>query len=406
MKYIRSNDFIIHILILWWVLWLTVSYCELDVFLRPSVASLSLFTLFIVSFGLGYMFTSFYYRLSYTTVPVSSCVFDSNTLSKLIIWSIALSCLFVLILSLYFSGAMTTGFVEYFITLRGQELDSNLTGSKYLDILTKFIIFPASYALVVLILSIGINKFKITFLVSVINLLLFAYLWQVNYPLLHLFWFTFFYTMIQFNRKTYSQRGGLFIILSLFAVLTLSAINRFGGDFLGAIQRYFIGYHLIGFTFFDYQFNNPSSILHVHSYGRSSLGFLDQAFDLLSRISGIEYKSASMANVAMNTVAVDVGATDGRVVNAFGTFLFGLYRDFNFVGVLTGGFIYGVVTTSTLYYYGRSWVCRAIFLILSSSWMVGMMVNPIEQSYFWFSIMFIGIIMVLNRKKYWISISR
>lgn len=398
MKYLNAKQCFIYILILWWVLWLTVAYFELGVYIRPSSVTFILFMMFIASFVLGHLFVNLYCKVIHGVIPKSSSTFVSKSLLMSVVLNlIILSCLLVLIYSLYSSGALLTSFVDYFLALRSHGLDGNLTGSKYLDILTKIIIFPASYSSLVLTLSIGINKSKFVFCISILNMLLFAYLWQVNYPIIHLFWLTVLYIFLKMIQSARFKFKSLMPPILLIVILALSAVNRFGGDFFGAIQQYFIGYHLIGFSFFDYQFNNPESILHVCSFGRSSLGFIDQIIDLLSRIAGLDYKSASMENVHYNSSLVDVSAIDGREINAFGTFLFGFYRDLKFLGIIIGGFCFGAISTYTLQYVEQSWVCRALLIVLASSWMVGMMVNPIEQSHFWFSIIFIYLMMVLNK---------
>lgn len=399
MKYFKSTDFCIHLFILWWVLWLTVSCSELSVFLQPSSSVLLQYVMFIFFFIVGYLNVKYLYRHFQSRAAESSLNFKSNSFRmKFIIYFICSSCLLVLIFSLYSSGAFSTGFANYFIKLRSGAIDGEvLTGYKYVDILTKFIIYPSSYSLILLVLSVGINKFKMVFFISTLNLLLYSYLWQVNYPIIHLFWFMLFFVILQFIHGSYFEWKIIIFLLSMFSVLILSSMNRFGGDLLGGVQRYIVGYHLIGFSFYDYQYNNPDSILHVHSYGRSSLGFIDQVVDLFSRVIGLNYNAASFENATYNDIAVDVGSKNTQTVNAFGTFIFSLYRDFNVIGIAVGGYLYGAFLTYTLLDYKKSWICRALFFVLAAAWMMGMMVNPLEQGYFWFSILFLGLLKVINR---------
>ncbi|MFH2023119.1 MAG: O-antigen polymerase [Candidatus Micrarchaeota archaeon] len=399
MRYIQSTDFCIHLLILWWVLWLTVSCSELNEYIRPSFCVRLQYIMFIFLFIVGYLTVRFSYRCFRSRAVESSLNFKTHLFRmRFIIYFVCLLSFIVLIFSLYSSGAFSTDFTKYLIKLRTETMnDKVLTGYKYVDILTKFLIFPSTYTLILLVLSVGIKKFKMVFFLSILNFLLYSYLWQVNYPMIHLFWFIFFFMLLQFVQKS-SFDWRIFILLSSIAtVLILSSINRFGGDWLGAVQTYIVDYHLVGFSFYDYQYNNSGSILHIHSYGRSSLGFIDQVVDLISRRIDVDYKAASFENSTYNDIAVDIGFRNVREINAFGTFLFSFYRDFNFIGIAVGGYLYGAFITYTLLNYKKSWICRVLFFLLSTTWMMGMMVSPVEQGYFWFSILFLGLLKVISR---------
>ncbi len=89
------------------------------------------------------------------------------------------------------------------------------------------------------------------------------------------------------------------------------------------------------------------------------------------------------------------------MVNAFGTIIFTLYRDFNFVGILLGGFLYGAVVTYARYRSHMSWWHGALFLMLAPAWMMGMMVSPLEAAYFWFVIVALGSLQLVNRGVRW-----
>ena len=183
----------------------------------------------------------------------------------------------------------------------------------------------------------------------------------------------------------------------LFLALLISAANRFGGDVVGGIQHYMVSYHLIGFSYYDYQYHDPKSILHTLSYGRSSLGFLDQMLEIISRFFDFDYKSASVENADYNNQDVEIGRHEIRETNAFGTLLFTFYRDFNIAGIAVGGFLYGAVVTYARYRGVQSWRARGYFLFLASAWMVGMMVSPLEQTYFWFTVLALAFIGLANR---------
>jgi len=291
-----------------------------------------------------------------------------------------------LILSLYLSGAFYNSFHEYFLKLRLHGLDGYLTGFKYIDLLTKIIIFPFSYFLFIFSLAVRDKKIILARIVALSNIFAFAYLWQVNYPFLYLFWILIFAVVVNIKIRAKVNKRMIFFILLIFSILFLAAINRVDMDLLVAIDRYFYGYHIIGFSFYDYHYNDLFSNLHDHSFGRSSLGFIDQSFDLILRIFGGDFKAASFENTDFNMSKIDLGKDTVRSVNGFGTLLYSFYRDFGYAGIIVGGFLYGFFIAHAFLSCRGRWKWRALVMLLASSWMMGMMVSPMEQPYFWFSI--------------------
>jgi hypothetical protein len=397
--YFKSRDFPIHLMAAWWVFWLAVSYTDLNEYIPPSGQTLTQYTLFILSFLFGHYTIKHRqaFGLHVTTVRARATLASGARL-RVALRAAALLCTATLLASLQLSGAFTSDFNEYFAMLRRDESGVELlTGIHVLDVLTKVLAFPLSYTVILVVLANGVRQFKFTLLLCIFNLLAFSYLWQVNYPLIHLFWCLVFYSLVQAHRRGSFDMRTMVVMLVLFSTLLASAVNRFGGEMLGAFQRYVVGYHLIGFSFYDYQYQDPTSILHVHSYGRSSLGFLDQTLEAVSKMIGAGYKAASSENSTYNNEAIDIGLREVKEVNAFGTLLFGLYRDFHFAGIVAGGFAYGALATHSLYRSANNWVWGALFMILASSWMMGMMVNPMEQAYFWFAVVAVGAFARLNR---------
>jgi len=402
-NYLKSRDFPIHALAAWWAMWLVVSHSGLNEFLTPSPAAVAQFIALVGAFLGGHWLVRHQSALGLRLAESQPRPFHFNTpRMRVALQGSALVSAAMLLLSLRLSGALSDDFIVYYARLRlGEGGPDGLTGIRVLDVLTKIFAFPMSYTVILVILATDARHFRFTLLLCIVNLLCFSYLWQVNYPLIHLFWFLVFHSLIQAHRKGHFDGRVTAVMLVLFSTLLASAVNRFGGDVLGGLQRYIVGYHLIGFSYYDYQLQDPSSILHVHSYGRSSLGFLDQMLEAASKVVGLTYQAASFENSNFNDQAVDIGRSQVREFNAFGTFLFSLYRDFHIVGILVGGFLYGAVATHTLYSGARNWHCGALFLVLASAWMMGMMVNPLEQAYFWFVVVALGMLALVNKGLRW-----
>ena len=400
-KYLKSRDFPIHLLAAWWVFWLVASYTDLNEFIPPAGETVAQYAVFILSFLLGHGLVKQANWFGLGTLSKCTRPFrSSSTRVRFALVGAALLCCAMLLVSLWFAGAFSSDFIEYFAKRRMDEGGlEGLTGIRTLDVLTKILAFPLSYTVVLIVLASDSRRFRLTLTICIINLLAFAYLWQVNYPLIHLFWLLVFHWLLQARRTGVLQRRPVFILLVLFLTLLASAANRFGGDVIGGLQRYIVGYHLVGFSYYDHQYLNPNSILHAHSLGRSSLGFLDQMLEAVLKVLGVGYRAASFQNAEFNELPIDIGLDQVREFNAFGTFLFSLYRDFHVLGIVGGGFVYGALATHALYRSKYSWLSGALFLLLGASWMMGMMVNPLEEAYFWFTIVTLGVFALVNRRR-------
>jgi oligosaccharide repeat unit polymerase len=398
--YIRSGRFIIHIMAAWWVLWLAVAMTPLNSYVAPSWGVTAQFAALVLFFLMGHALVKLLDRPPAPVGPGPAIAPPPFVLRRSL-HALNWACLLILLVSLYLSGAFTEGFIEYFIKLRGEEITGDsLTGSRLLDVSTKALVFPAAYTLTTVILALRVGPYRWVLAVAIANIVLFSYLWQVNYSLIHLFWFFVFYIVVGIAHGSLPNRKTLVFAVLLFALLVAVAANRFGGgdvDVMGGLRRYVLGYHMAGFSFYEHHFQNPASLLHEHTFGRSSLGFIEQVLEIISRRIDLGFVAASSDNANYNNDSIDLGATEVIPGNAFGTFLFGFYRDFNLVGIALGGLLYGGFTTYLLARSKQRWHCAAVFYVLASAWMVGMLVNPIEQAHFWFSIILIGILSVANR---------
>jgi oligosaccharide repeat unit polymerase len=398
-SYFKSRDFPIHLMVFWWIFWLAAAHTQLNEFTPPSGATVSQFALLLLSFLAGFYVIKHRQALGFGAMPTRLQTLKPRSLRMRVALRVsALLCLAMLLTSLHLSAALSTDFLEYFAKLRmDPDGVESLTDIRTLDVLTKIFAFPLSYTVILVALAGDVRPLRGTLAICVCNLLAFSYLWQVNYPLIHLFWLLVFSLLIRAHRRNRFDTRMILVLLTLFAVLIASAANRFGGDLIGGLQRYIVGYHLVGFSFYDNHHQNPHSLLHDHSFGRSSLGFLDQMLEAFSKIIGAGYKAASFENATFNNEAVDIGLRDVKEFNAFGTLLFGLYRDFNVIGISVGGFLYGALTAHALHRSAVSWIATAGFMMLASSWMMGMMVNPLEQAYFWFSVVALMTFGLVNR---------
>ena len=390
MNVIRSTDLYILVLAVWWAVWLSVSSFGYGGLVRPSGVVLGQFLLLLSAFLYGGGVARLLFAGRRGQCPQIMMGPSRGTSRGLLFLGVL--CLLVILFSLYLSGGFSMSFEDYHLKLRFYGLEDTLTGMKYLDLFLKLFVYPFSFFLMIYSLAIKPWRVKFLFPVAVVSLVSFSYLWQVNYPLVHVFWVILFSVWVGFKVGYRVDKKHVLIIVASFVVLVFAAVNRFSGDLAGALDRYFLGYHVIGFSYYDYHYKDSYSILHDHSFGRSSLGFIEQFFDLLLRFFGSEYKAASFENIDFNVAAIDLGESGVRNVNAFGTILFSFYRDFNYFGIIFGGFLYGLFVVYSFLACSESWRFRAVVLVLAPAWMIGMMVSPLEQPYFWFSVLCVFIV--------------
>lgn len=404
MRYLKSLDFPIHLMTYWWLLWIVIAYTPINEFLTPSLASLGQFLILIASFVFGHLAIK---RSQWHVVEASNVGVRGLRIGTIRVrWTLmftGVTCLLMLLVSLKLAGAFDTAFLEYYARMRGGSDAPQATGIHALDVLTKILAFPLAYTILVIAMAVDLTDLRKAFFISTVSFACFCYLWQVNYPLIHLFWFLVFHVLVTAQRRGRFNRTILGVAAIVVISLLASATNRYGDndDVFGAIRRYFIGYHLIGFSFYDHHFMDANSILHVPSFGRSSLGFFEHVMQQLLEPFSTGFRAASSANAEFNDVRIDIGASDPKAFNAFGTIVFTLYRDFNLVGIALGGFLYGAAATYTRYRGSTSWRHGAIFYLLASAWMMGMFVSPVEAAYFWFVVVALGLFQIVNRGVRW-----
>ena len=229
--------------------WLSLSQSSLNVFQPPSLATMLQYALLVTSFLAGHLTIKHLIKVVPMRRAPKPPVFRAGTARmKLVLTVSAVGSGLLLLISLKLSGAYSTNFVDYFLSLRVESATvEDLTGNHYLDVLTKVVVFPLSYTIILVILANEARWFKSVLIVCICNLLAYSYLWQVNYPLIHLFWILAFYLLLVNSRRSHFNIKTLLVVSTLFATLLISAANRFGGDVLGGFQRYVVGYHLLGF---------------------------------------------------------------------------------------------------------------------------------------------------------------
>lgn len=388
MKKLITHPFgVVCVLSLWWLVFFTLAILQITDFRSMRDNTLILYTVFIAFFFIGgalsaYKYSNKFLLNSKSNVFFGPCRFGkkANSIVSFALLVLLMWQFFVMLKVDFFSYT----YIEYNRMLRGGGDYGFITKTKFGDHFYKLVVYPCLILVYLVALTGCLNRVAVSFIIA--NLILFTIIWQVNYPLIFVV-YTLFLSYLFFSPSWFNKAVLPIIVLGL--CLVSAAFVRYGGASWGVFEHYFVNYNLIGFHFFDAKFNDSNSVLHELSYGRSLLGAIDQYADLLFRPLGSEYLSASLQNVTDNMQQIDIGESEEKLVNAFGTMAFTSYRDFGWLGIVFVPFIYGY---SLIFCYSKcaySWRHRALYVLLCYGWMTGNSVSPFDHVYFVFSIVFL-----------------
>lgn len=385
----------------WWLMWLSVSYSPLNPIKAPSLEVGFLYVSSLLFVVLGYfIFIRFIALHRVDETGIQPLLSKKHVYYSLLRYS----CISVGVISfcLYYVGAFNTSFGDYFVKIRGANAEALVSGAGLIDYGLKLIFYPMMLSVALILIGSPEKKFSYLMILVLIFFLSFSYYFQVNYPMILLSVIIFY---SQFNPCISSSelqryRKRCFVPLAVLTILVVAAaFNRFGSnDVGGMLSHYLVSYHTIGFALFDFYYQNETSLLHEHSFGLSSIGTFDFIFSYVVNFFGVEYTAAFSENVINNSFPVDLGkGSNISYGNAFGTYLFTFYRDFNFVGMVLYSFLYGILlgVTNKKAINGDRF-SYSIFLYFIGMGTIGMYVSPLDYVYFWI----VPIIMFLIRYKF------
>ncbi|AYV57235.1 oligosaccharide repeat unit polymerase [Leptospira kmetyi] len=135
------------------------------------------------------------------------------------------------------------------------------------------------------------------------------------------------------------------IVIGIFLIGIFRNSNR-QWDFREFVNTYVIDYHTESFSMFDYELRDDKSLLHVRTYGRSSLGTLESSFSVFLALFRIPLHIQVQSDLIGGYLSKNriLGYTrDGKLkeYNAFASVLFSLYKDGGIVFVILMGLCFG-----------------------------------------------------------------
>jgi len=391
------NDKPFVFVIIWWLFWQLVNFFEVTDIKAASLITNFIFLLMYVSMVLGYLLvkTTFRPHLDNAWGKCDFSVSEKFFSSERVNYIYLIVSIVILVFGLYKSQAFSLSFTEYFLKMRGVDALGVVTGISALDNFIKIFIVPIVIASTVYVMS-GIrstNKISwVKTIWSLINVLLFSYLFQVNYILLLTLFLFMFYIIDSQLESIYRSWVLKLVFFIIFILVSMSAINRYGSFDIAAIILYYPAtYFSLSFSLFDYNLSNET-ILHEYTYGLSSFGYFSVLPFMLFKAAGLLdyiYMPIVMENITHNNECVFLGGS--KCYNAFGSVAFSLYRDLGVFGVAVGGFFYGVTIGYLNIKKHKSVIAEMIYFYLLAMGIIGIMVSPFDLPYFWFVFIFIFI---------------
>ncbi|MBE3869150.1 oligosaccharide repeat unit polymerase [Vibrio parahaemolyticus] len=375
-----------------WFISLLGNLYEIADIIRASYYTYAIFSLFMLSFFVGYLFIEFSTKKKSETSSLLSFEFKW-------LYRVAFFILLYVLICLYISGGLTMTPYEYFLSQRGSGvIHKTGTGVRALELIMQLLVQPAIISLISL-LCFSIIKSKTLskryFVLVVLNAILYSYFYQANTTVVFLcFSLILTFSVLLFvPNKALRKRKKVIFLSSIIMVINvfIIAANRYGSLDFFAILLYYPGtYFTISLSIFDYYLQNSSSILHSHTFGESIVGYISLFLSLLLRSFGDEftYTSASVENVTNNAEFINLGSVSEKYVNAFGSILFSSFRDFGAFGVALVGLTLGIFLCLSKSKFSDPFY-GAVHMYLLGVLILAFTVSPFDAPYFWQTILLI-----------------
>lgn len=323
--------------------------------------------------------------------------------------------LFFVFLFVTFMGVNTGMFsnspVDYFVIMRATEnsVYHNLgevafSGNRLLSAVLVFFVFPSLVSIQSIACSLrSKNKsdFYLLLATSLVSMY-YAYMYQAGFPIATFFNFSVV-SAVFFDRGKNLLKKAFFLFLIVVFVLFYLNVRESNSSIVKNLEKYVLDYRTLGISLYSLQIDNAQSVLHIPSYGGSFLGGVGALlYKIEQGVLGTAnaFFGASSENSEDNDKFFMVGYSkegDALYYNAFMTVLFGMYRDFREVGIVVYSFLLGFALGFLFKKSENSLKFKCLFVFLSDVVFSGITVSPIERSYFWFS--FIYIILMVRKNK-------
>lgn len=339
------------IIILWWSIWIVISYAGLTDLYKPSDHVLLL--VFLLNSGL--FFGSFFgvYIINGRIYHEELYKFKNDVFENKIKKIFNKTYKIVLpIVSFFFFKAifiLATKGVEGYrgLTFSDGDNEGILFGNPYLEILYGLLISP--YILFYLLVGVYLFIFKgekKIFYVGSLLVFLESTMRLGRFGLYYILMMTFIaFILNSAKNKAIKTKFKKIILTFTLVLLVVGGLRE--SNFGNVLYKSIFEYHTVGFTLLSNELDNPASKLNTNmSYGTGTIGGLDYVSTLIIRRFSPTYDSQYSYMVKDHHLPIETGYDkNGYPIyhNAFYTMLFTLYADGReffvfFIPLIIGGF--------------------------------------------------------------------
>jgi oligosaccharide repeat unit polymerase len=337
-SYFFLKNTILCIIVSWWMFWLFISSLSITGLYSIGSYTYLIFISFLIFIVLGSLFEKFLLRYK-------SGQFFSTVLRKRYIYLYKFLMLILFLTFLYISVSLFI-FKDSFnpTTYRSIIFSENspLYANKYIDLFFSMILRPLYFAcLFIGVACIVLYRDKKLFMLG-LGFLVMISIAEFGRFALYIIIIMFIYLWImgvKFNRFYFYTSLMLLLVLIIY-ISGLRAVSD--EDLIELIlYQYILNYHVFSFSIFNLDLNDATSRLHDMTLGFSSIFSIFDPLIILLRVFGLDIlpETGVMAKsldeireIGMNNDGVPITA------NAFGSNLYGLYRDGGLLFVLVFGF--------------------------------------------------------------------
>lgn len=345
-SYFILKNKILCIVVSWWMFWIFISSLSITGLYDLNYYTYLIFILFPVFAVIGSFFRKILSSTIYSLAKKDILNNNYYLLVKLLV--------IVLLLTFLYIGISLYLFRDYFNPLTYRSIifteDSPLYSNKYIDLLFSMILRPLYFScLFVGAACIIIYKNKKLFLVGLFFLIItsLAEFGRFGFYIIIVMFIYLWIMGVKFKKIYLYLSSSLFLILIVYISSLRSSSDENLIDLL--FYQYFLNYHTFSLSIFNLDLMDKTSRLHDMTLGLSSILSIFDPFVILLRVFGLDIVPESGVMAKSLDEMRDIGFNnDGFPItaNAFGSNLYGLYRDGGLFFVLFFSFFYGYIVQS------------------------------------------------------------
>ena len=335
------KNIILSIFISWWMFWLIIASLSISGLYELNFYTYFIFVSFLIFTVAGSIFEKLLFNGAKNIPCTTKLLRHYSLLNKLLA--------LILIFTIIYIGISLFLFKDNFnpITYRAIVFteDSPLYSNKYIGVLFSMILRPLYFAcLFVGVACIIIYRDYKIFITGLSFLIIIAVAEFGRFELYLILIMLLYLSImgVKFNRIYLYSSLGLILSMMIYISSLRSTVDENLIELL--FHHYVINYHTFSFSIFNIDLINPTSRLHDITLGFSSIFSIFDPIVILLRLSGFDIVPESGIMAKSLDEYRDIGLnSDGFSItaNAFGSILYGLYRDGGLLFVLFFGFVYG-----------------------------------------------------------------